>query len=292
VSDKKMRVMVAGDTHGDIEWCVSLTKIAARCDAKIVLQVGDFGYWPRMTTRSGRPHAEAFLEAISAACERFGVTEWIFLDGNHDDHEQLFALGPRDDDGMAVVGERVRYSPRGNRFTLDDRHIATVGGASSMDAWLKTVGVDFGGDPYRPGWDWFPELEVPRPADLDRLAQGPPIDLLLTHEAPLHVDMSAHHGFRNVPIPVEIVERSRAVRELISHAAVISRTELLIHGHWHRRCSTVIEWPDQACRVEGLASNSTNGGRDGRSYVFLDLDHMSLTDGRKAGSLKNRSGGS
>lgn len=284
-----MRLMILGDTHGDIEWCRKVTKIAGRHGATTILQVGDYGYWPRMTTtQSGRPHAHALFEAITDACHRTGVTDWVFLDGNHDDHESLGKAidNPADDDGMIRMGEHVRYSPRGNRFVWAGRHIGTLGGAVSLDAWLETIGVEFGGRPYRAGWDWFPDLEAPSAANVDCLADGPPLDLLLTHDAPIQVDMSAHFGFRGIAIPDEIQQRARFVRHLIGQAADMTCAELLVHGHWHCRKSSTLEYPNHNCRVEALASNSRRGGRDGRAYLFVDLPDMIVTDGRKALNLK------
>lgn len=290
-----MRVLVAGDTHGDTEWARSLTKVAGKRGASTVIQVGDFGYWPRMKTSSRRSHAEAFLGTISRSCEAFGVAEWIVLDGNHDDHDGLAercAYG-LDDEGFASLWSHVRYAPRGHRFELGGARFGTLGGAVSLDAWIEQTGFDFGtGRRYRVGWDWFPDREAPKLSDVEHLGTDP-VDVLLAHEAPSAVDMSRFEGFRGIDIPVEALGKTAGARELVTLAATNTGCRVLIHGHWHSRLTTLAEFAGKACVVEGLASNSFNGGRDGRAYLFLDIGarsengciELNVTDGRHADTL-------
>lgn len=287
-----MRVLIAGDTHGDIRWAAHLTSVAADHGASVVLQVGDFGFWPRMD-HNGQSHAEQFLGRISADCKAYGVQEWIVLDGNHDDHSELSLIAGKgtDSDGLVPLAERIRYAPRGTRIALGGARIGMLGGAASIDAWLEHEGiVDFGGTPYRSGWNWFPAIEAPTAADVDLLAEGGDLDLLLSHDAPMQVDMRAYYGFRGLHIPPEIQARTDAVRDLVSEAAVRTRAPLIVHGHWHTRVRSVVEFPHGPCVVESLAANSARTGRDGRAYVFADLFSPSeqgirITDGRNASSM-------
>lgn len=280
-----MRVMIAGDTHGDIEWCTNLTRIAGRYGVNRIIQVGDFGYWPRMETNSGRSHATALLEQISTACCRFGVSEWLVLDGNHEDHLELQARQDlRDEQGLVMLGERVRYIPRGRRFELAGVSFGALGGAVSLDALVEAAGYDFGSKPYEPGWNWFPELEAPNRADLVRLGTEP-LDVLLTHEAPSGIDLDSHSGLCGIYVAPELAEQSEQVRRLISEAIVATRPRIVVHGHWHYRYSAILQVPGQECQVEGLASNSNRGGRDRRAYLFLDLPSRDITDGRHAQKL-------
>lgn len=249
-----------------------------------------------MTTKWGLHHHELFLGEIEASCEEHNVDEWIVIDGNHDDH---FALAARcayglDQDGMARLGERVRYSPRGNRFELGGARFGSLGGAVSLDAWAERAGFDFGyGTPrYRTDWNWFPNLEAPKVADLEALGSEP-LDVLLTHEAPAQVDMTAHEGLRGVPLPLEALGKSIGARELVGLAATNTRCRLLVHGHWHERLSTFVDFPHHRCRVEGLASNSAGRGRDERAYLLLDIaprlgeaaNAINVIDGRNVESL-------
>lgn len=284
-SSDGMRIMIAGDTHGDIEWCAKLTRAAGRSGATKVIQVGDFGFWPRMRTSSGRSHTTALFETIGASCERFGVTEWIVLDGNHEDHSALRVhLNHRDDHGFVTLSEHVRYVPRGHRFSFEGVSFGALGGAVSLDAFIEAAGHDFGSPPYRPGWDWFPELEAPSHEDVARLGSEP-LDVLLTHEAPSGIALDDRGGLYGIYIPPEIAERSERVRRLVSEAIVATRPKIVVHGHWHYRYNATLRVPGQECWVEGLASNSLRGGRDGRAYLFLDLPSGEITDGRHAQKL-------
>jgi predicted phosphodiesterase len=289
--------MVAGDTHGDIAWVGHLSTIAADAGASTVLQVGDFGYWPRMTTAGHHaPHHHELLGRIASDCKAYGIDEWIVIDGNHDDHSELSMLanGGADDEGLVRLGERVRYSPRGNRFMLGGARVGTLGGAVSLDAWAEYEGLcSFGDRGYRKDWDWFPTLEAPTLADVDHLIEGGHLDLLLTHEAPRHVDMSPYYGLQGIHFTPEIMARTAAVRDLVSHAAVATKAPVLVHGHWHRRVTTWVDFPESSCLVESLASNSAGSGRDGRAYLFIDMEtqsedeavKMRVTDGRDAAVL-------
>lgn len=288
---RKVRVMVAGDTHGDGEWAETLTKLAGRHGASAVIQVGDFGFWPRMATKSGRSHAEYYLGRINAACGRWDVAKWIFIDGNHDDHFSL-AQKEVDLDGFKHLDPRVYYAPRGHRFEIAGVRFGALGGAVSLDAWAERSGYVFGGTPYQAGWDWFPTDEAPTLNDVTRLIDGGTLDVLLTHDSPFGVDLTRFEGFKGVLFEPEVMMAAKEARVFVAGAAVATHAPLLIHGHWHARHTSHLAVGDYACQVEGLASNSVNYGRDARAYLFLDLDpsapegqRVTVTDGRKRASL-------
>jgi hypothetical protein len=266
--------MVLGDTHGDIQWCVEITRLAGAHGVQRILQVGDFGYWPRMMATAHASHAQLFLDQLDDACEDTGV-RWDVLDGNHDDHLALRLhlenLQP-DDDGMIPLSRHVRYTPRGNSFTLAGVAFGSLGGAASIDALLEQAGVDFGRRPYREGWDWFPELECPTLADVARLPAH--VDVLLTHEAPLGIDLRHFNGFPNLLIPPEVQTVSDLPRCIVAEAIAATTPSLVIHGHWHGRNQGRLDWA--SCDVLGLAANSRRHGRDARSFAILDLPDLTI----------------
>lgn len=273
-----MRVLVLGDTHGDSKWCAEVTRIAGEHGVERILQVGDFGYWPRIELSDGwrSSWADWFLGEIARACATYGVAEWIVIDGNHDDHQELQTVLRQqpDDDGLLTLGERVRYSPRGNSFKLAGSHIGTLGGAASIDAYLEQTGIEFGPQPYRIGWDWFPDLERPTLRDVERLPGE--LDILLTHEAPLEVNLSRFNGFPGIFIPPEVQKATDAARIVVSAAMWDTKPKLLIHGHWHGRNRVQLNYHEFDCEVVGLASNSRRNGRDKRAYVVLDLPDLTV----------------
>lgn len=273
-----------GDTHGDSKWCVEVTRIASELGVERILQVGDFGYWPNiefdLVAGQRVMWADWFLGEIAWACGQYGVAEWIVIDGNHDDHRSLQTVLRRqpDDDGLFRLGARVRYSPRGNSFELAGVSFGTLGGAASIDAWLEEWGVEFGKTPYERDKDWFPDLEQPSMSDVERLPDS--VDVLLTHEAPMEVDLSHLHGFPNIYIPPEVQETTDAPRFIVSAAVAATRPSLVIHGHWHgrNRARMGASWPpgNRSCEVVGLASNSRRRGRDERAYLILDLPDLTI----------------
>lgn len=275
-----MRVLVLGDTHGDSKWCVEVTRLAGELGAERILQVGDFGYWPGidvdLVAGVRISLADWLLGEIERACQAYGVAEWIVLDGNHDDHQALQTVLRQqpDDEGLLPLGHRVRYSPRGNSFKLAGVSFGTLGGAASIDAYLEEWGVDFNHEPYVRGFDWFPELEQPSMDDVERLPSS--LDVLLTHDAPMEVDLSHLNGFPNICIPPEIQEVTDHARQVVSAALHATRPKLLIHGHWHGRNRVRLERTHISCEVVGLASNSRRRGRDERAYVILDLPDLTI----------------
>jgi predicted phosphodiesterase len=275
-----MRVMVLGDTHGDVRWCEKVTRLAGRNNASWVLQVGDFGWFPNMRTHSGRPHSEFFAEAIDRACHLHGVDGWIFLDGNHDNHADLHARVERVDGCELVpLSDHLWYSPRGNVFELDGVRFGTLGGATSIDAWLEDSGVVFSGPPYVAGHNWWPDLEQPTEEDVSRLLLNEPVDVLLTHEAPLEMDLKRYEGFKGIYIPPEIQQRARRSRAMVSTAAIALTPKVLIHGHWHGRYSGIARYGDLEVPVEGLAANNMRTGRDTKALLYIDLPEVKVIDG-------------
>ncbi len=115
--------------------------------------------------------------------------------------------------------------------------------------------------------EWWPE-EAATQADADRLVEGGELDVLVTHDGPAGTDL---HG------PLSDTNQSDellAHRHLITEAAVGTRSQLLLHGHYHHRYSSEIVLPDAAvCRVEGVASDVEH---DTRSWLILDLQSLGV----------------
>lgn len=271
-----MRVMVLGDTHGDSKWAVEVTRTAASLGVERILQVGDFGYWPRLMLDPICSHAEFYLGEIAWACDEYGLAEWIVLDGNHDDHQSLRELDVSpDDDGLQRLGRTVRYAPRGSSFTLDGVVFGTLGGAASIDAYLLEAGVDLGGaEPYERGRNWFPDIEGPTQAEVNRLPGK--VDVLLTHEAPMEIDLRHLDGFPGIYISPEIQVKTDYPRHVVSVALYRTKPKVLVHGHWHGKNRQYVSDGDYMCEVVGLASNSRRRGRDDRAWIIFDLPDLTV----------------
>lgn len=257
-----MRILVAGDTHHNRDWCATLSKLARRHACPYVLQLGDFGFWPRWKNKRGKSTGESFLDGIADHAARNGV-EWVFIDGNHDDHASLRALVP-DNDGFVTVRPHVRYAPRGLRWEWDSITFGALGGALTLDAVVEEPSS------YTRGLDWFPDLEQVTAADVDRLGTEE-LDVLVCHEVPDGVPL---RGWR-AGHAVEMVGNQSRVE--LRHAVDATRPRLVLHGHWHLRLHAEITWADRLADVEGFAADIQG---DHRAWGVLDLDTLAFIDVR------------
>ena len=213
------RILVAGDTHGNTKWVRHLTDVATRNDCPVIIQVGDFGYFPV------HPDGPRFLTATDRACAANGVDLW-FIDGNHDDHTSLAKL----EHGHVPVNvaEHVTYLPRGTRLHLGGRTFGFLGGAFSVDWRYRTAGID-----------WW-QHEVTDTDDVLRLGTER-LDVLIAHEAPAGIALSS-----SWKLPAEDQVRADEVRALVAQAATATSPGLVIHGHWHHGYQSELNWIDRA----------------------------------------------
>ena len=148
-------ILVVGDIHRRFDYLNSLIN---KKQPSIVLQVGDFGYWPNLGTRTELKNGDTIV---------------YFCEGNHEDHESLKSLKNNE------IEKNVFHMKRGSTIDLPDgRTILFIGGAHSFDWEFRT-----------PGLDWFPELELVTESDLENLPDKK-IDIVISHTAPEEFYMS------------------------------------------------------------------------------------------------------
>lgn len=235
------RVLLAGDWHGNEDWARTCLRAAADADCPVVLQLGDFGLWP------GRE--DAYLDGLDRAAGEAGV-KVVWIDGNHEDHDSLDRWRRRaDPSGLVEMRPGVIWASRGARWKWSGVRFGALGGAVSIDRFLR-----------RAGRNWWPQEAVTE-ADVDRLGDEP-LDVLATHAAPAAV------AFPAPPLPLrlpgDIVEDSRRVRSLIDTAVSRTCPRLVVHGHHHLRHRVEMA----GYRVEGLAHDKTDGPG---GWAVLDL---------------------
>lgn len=205
-----------------------------------MVQVGDFGVWP------GEEGA-AYLDAIQASCESTG-TLLLFLDGNHDDLDQLSAA-PRQDSGVAQVRPRIWHLPRALRWTWHGLRFAALGGATSLDVRDRT-----------PHASWWPQ-EALRPHQHEQLRLGGDLDILLTHDAPAGSQVPGlSDGW-----PPAALEHANTHRERLQESVQAVRPKLVVHGHLHVRYTDRLA---SGTAVEGL---DCDGSTYSKSVLVLDL---------------------
>lgn len=147
-----MKIIVAGDVHA--EWGV-LNAMIARQKPDILLQCGDFGWWPK--------------DKLYPIKIKNGNCEIYWCDGNHEDHASLAKLK------TTLVKPNVRYMPRASVLPLPDgRNVLFMGGAFSID-WRRRIDR----------FNWFREEELINQRDLDLLDYiDRKIDIVVSHTCP------------------------------------------------------------------------------------------------------------
>ena len=165
------RVMIVGDLHGN--WG-PLNTLMNKKRPDIVLQCGDFGWWPQWTIKKSTlysHHQEWSHKGLKVPedCKLY------WCDGNH---EQYSDLQQYQDGTIHEMYDRVFYGSRGATLELPDgRIVLFAGGASSIDRDNRT-----------PGYDWFPEENICR-GDLDRMLSHDHVDILISHTCPVSFDV-------------------------------------------------------------------------------------------------------
>ncbi len=148
-------IMVVGDTHGRFKHFNNLIQTEK---PEIVLQVGDFGYWPRW--------ADYRIKDLK---NELTGTRIYFCDGNHEDHWALKELKSFKD---REIKKDVFYMKRGEVLSLPDgRKVLFMGGAASIDKSMRRFGID-----------WFPE-EMITSMDIENLPDVD-IDIVISHTCP------------------------------------------------------------------------------------------------------------
>jgi hypothetical protein len=244
--------------HGDadeVDYCLS---VAGEQDCQAAFFLGDFGYWEH------EPSGVAFLDRVEKAALAHDLPVY-FLDGNHDKISLLLSSYPLlDDEGFNIVRPHVRYTPRGHRWTWSDVRFLSFGGAYSTDKEPR-LDMEQRRAKYKDlpqhalaGTLWFPEEEA-TDAEFALALDGPPVDVLLTHDKPRRSSPAINRKDEWDAYPNQ--ERIQQLVDALS-------PKLLVHGHLHYR------YTDQLgpTLVEGLACDPRAAwGMPGYSHEDLHL---------------------
>lgn len=261
--------MVVGDTHGNAAFVRKTIVTAADAGISRLVQLGDFGIWPGH-------EGERFLEAVSAAALRHDVRV-EFLDGNHDDHDQLDSLVANDanfePDGSIEIAPGVHYWRRGSVVVWHGRRIGFLGGAVSLDRFQRRAGVS-----------WWPQ-ESTTAADVARLvantaAHGGRLDVLCTHDMLPGISLPTSNHW-----PVRALDATHRMRRLLRQAVLATGPQLYLHGHMHIRYRDDVELRE-GDTVTTLTSVGFGHEGPGACAVLdlatLELDDLGLAIRRRA----------
>lgn len=242
-------VMLLGDTHANTDWTVSMIEAAAGMRVDLILQLGDFGYWPMQMDGA------EFLASVETALAEHDMFLW-FIDGNHEDHHHLLQVPVDRTTGRRPVSAHVEHLPRGFRWTWAGRRWVAAGGAVSMDVHFRQEEVT-----------WFPEEEL-TDVEVDAIVSDGPADVLVSHDAPFGTPFlysryrqSLHPSERNVGWPVAALHSSDAHQGRLLRLVEGLGVRQVFHGHHH------VGYEDVLVLSDGTETSVTGLGCDGQQHT-------------------------
>lgn len=164
--DTDMMVGVIGDTHGDTLWTMDAIKALHSKGVRVILHVGDFGFWP------GKSGAR-YVRKVNKVLTDLDMIMLITL-GNHEDYSQTGKAVQVE--GMPVGFTHLAHVPRliilsrPTRWGMGERSFLSVGGANSIDYQGRTLGKDY----------WLEEQITDE--DVDNARVGGYADVMVTHD--------------------------------------------------------------------------------------------------------------
>jgi len=271
VRKRPQHVLLAGDVHANLRHMRYLIEVAKAKNIDRIFQLGDFGYWEH------EPAGVEYLDQVQALAEAAGVTVY-FLDGNHDNLSLLLDKYQDcvDEEGFLKVRERIRYAPRGHRWTWAGVRFIALGGAYSVDkaqrlAWEKSRG--------KPESLWFPQEQMTDDDMARILLDNTPVDVILAHDKPLN----SRPGWNRKDLSGCLPNQRRLQRACDALAP-----KLFVHGHLHYRYSDQLIYPGELnTTVEGLTcddeATETYPYVREDSHLILRLDDGSITHSTRLG---------
>jgi predicted phosphodiesterase len=204
-------ILLLGDIHGDVWELRNAIAEAEESGATALIQVGDFGL---MQDKNG--------DRFRKVCKEAKLPVY-FIDGNHDDCARWTSLSE-----VTRIWDDVNlfYIPRGTVMEIDNRTIAFMGGAASIDKEYRL----------RNYWHWD-EKENISPYEVLRMmdnAKDNHIDMFITHCPPNSV-INEHfdpRGKLQFGVGLDWHDHNQDIIENIWHAI---GTPNVYSGHMHRK---------------------------------------------------------
>lgn len=215
------KIVAVGDLHGDFRW---LNKFIARYKPEVLIQCGDFGYWPR---------AKWYKRFMKYTGIQAGDTKVYWIDGNHEDHHELAKLTDYE------IQPNVFYQPRGSMITLPDgREVLFAGGAYSIDRPVR-----------EPGVSWFQD-EVLSERDLEKFPDpNTKVDIVISHTCP-----NEFYQRGNAQIVAYFGKPVDPSRESLSWVLDTYKPPKWYYGHWHYHSTG----NDKGCEWECLDTSDND----------------------------------
>lgn len=210
-----MIVLFAGDAHGNSAFMRNVLRVAQEGDVDLVVQVGDFGFWPN----------SSFSRTVDQEFTNAGMPLWV-IRGNHDFTTDAYQYlkPPTFDPGLTLVSD-------GWRTEIDGVSIGFLGGAVSVDQDSRTEGRSWWAD------------EITSDDNVEAALFNGPVDVWVTHDAVNRPPMKEAWSF-----PPHIQHQLDLQTDRMRRAFFALKPRLHIHGHWHCRYTA----PTHYGRVIGL----------------------------------------
>ena len=207
-------LLLLGDIHGDYRVLQMAINEAVERNAAAVIQVGDFGLFP--------DNEQYFYQVCQTDMPVY------FVDGNHDDCTRWMNY---ETVGKVFGNANLYYVPRGSVLELDNRTIAFMGGAASIDKQWRL----------KDGHHWDENEEVTQ-EQCDILLQncaGKTIDMFITHCPPQSM-IDGHFNPMNklfFDVGIDWHDPSQTFIEDVWHKM---GTPYIYSGHMHRYVETAV----------------------------------------------------
>lgn len=249
-----MQIGMVGDLHGYVGPALEQIDILNNLGVKTIMQLGDFGYWPRHLSNMD------FLDQMQEALSNNGQMLYA-LGGNHEDWKswiETLRRGPYCDTTFGTyIRSNIVLLPRTGVFEMGGMTFGVAAGAVSIDRSVRTLGIDY-----------FHE-ETLKDEEVEHFPTSYDIDVLLTHDC----SNLTPWGFKMVPDPASIDHRQKIDR-LIDKTA----PEFQFHGHMHKkfdwqrpvRNGEDLEWTQvYGLNCNGWADSHGIFDTEAREFYFL-----------------------
>lgn len=256
------KVMFLGDAHGNKRWLESRFYAASIAKADVILQLGDLGVGFPL-----QENEKPLLYHIEKWADKYDIP-FYFVDGNHDNHVEIWNNADVEDNGLHRVSEHVFYIPRGLVFELADTTFLGLGGAYSIDKDWRLAAMKAGS-----GDLWWP-TETINDHNVEtalKQAEGKDIDIMVTHEAPWNVFQvlgKEQMGFR---LKEKHDMASRQQQQQIYKVVKAVRPRVLLHGHWHHRYNKVLDFYGEGLPVNVIGLGCDADHPHDESMLFAKL---------------------
>lgn len=242
------RIAIAGDWHADTAYGIAAIEHAAKRDATVLIHLGDFGY----------NFTDNYLDSLDDALDHCGLV-LAFVDGNHENFDRLLSW-PLDTDGLRYLRDRIIHLPRGFRWQWAQTRCLALGGAYSIDHFLRT-----------PGRSWWPQEWLTSQQARDAAADGH-ADVMFCHDCPAGITVPGAARDR-FGFPPKELRRSELYRVRLRSVVDAVRPARLWHRHFHHRYQALLHGDGYRTVVDGLGKN---GNPIDNNMVVVNLAELGV----------------